>query len=31
LLRDHALALLVPVTLAVIGIAALITTNGVLN
>jgi hypothetical protein len=31
LLRDHALALLVPVALAVIGIAALITTNGVLN
>jgi hypothetical protein len=31
LVRDHALLLLAPVAFAVIGISALITTNGVLN
>lgn len=31
LVRDHALLLLAPVAFAVIGVAALVTTNGVLN
>jgi hypothetical protein len=31
LVRDHAIALVVPVALAAIGVAALVTTNGVLN